>query len=208
MDRDSFVKNALSIVFVWEKLNYIHAVATYCLLTTLFAYFLDFASFLRLVIQLHWVLKLIGFASIGKLISVVSRVRRCYCFFASYFVCTSRFKFFGFHFFLQELSSSCLVEVRYFRPSRLSGHDVPAPNCFALNSPFLNRQIRSVRRQNKDVHCERKGISKKGWMGFHGETVRATSSCCSVLLKRGQIIYVMFAFVYLNQFIRELIEGH
>jgi hypothetical protein len=48
---------------------------------------------------------------------------------------------------------------------------------FALNSLFLNRQIRSVCRQNKDVHCERKGISKKGWMGFHGETVHATSSC-------------------------------
>jgi hypothetical protein len=90
----------------------------------------------------------------------------------------------------------------------LALYDIPALNDFALNSPFLNRQIRSVRRQNKDVHCERKGISKKGWMGFHGETVHATSSCCSMLLTRGQIIYVMFAFIYLNQFIRELIEGH
>lgn len=79
VDRDSFVKNALSIVFVWEKLNYIHAVATYCLPTTLFAHFFDLASFLRLVIQLHWVLKLIGFASIGEFISFVSRLRCCHC---------------------------------------------------------------------------------------------------------------------------------
>jgi hypothetical protein len=29
VDRDSFVKNAIYIVYVWEKLNYLSAVAMY-----------------------------------------------------------------------------------------------------------------------------------------------------------------------------------
>jgi len=105
VDRDSFVKNALSIVFVWEKLNYIHAVAT-------------------LVIQLHWVLKLIGFASIGTFIFL-----------------SRRGKF-----------ARCVDKTKMFTVSE-------------------------------------KAFRKKAGWGF-------------------MIIYVMFAFIYLNQFIRELIEGH
>jgi hypothetical protein len=37
VDRDSYVKNAIYTVYVWEKLNYINAVAMYAHSSVLFA---------------------------------------------------------------------------------------------------------------------------------------------------------------------------
>ena len=62
-------------------------------------------------------------------------------------------------------------------------------------------------RQNEDVHSLREGFSKKGWMGFYGETAAGKGAAAGVS-DTPQVFYVVYAFIYLNQFIRELIEGH
>lgn len=105
VDRDSFVKNAIYIVYVWEKLNYISAAA-------------------MLAIKLHWVFKLLGFAAISTFVFL-----------------SRRGKF-----------ARCVDKTKMFTVSE-------------------------------------KAFRKKAGWGF-------------------MVFYVVYAFIYLNQFIRELIEGH
>ena len=64
-----------------------------------------------------------------------------------------------------------------------------------------------MRGPNQAFQRQRKGFPKKIWMGVYGELPHAHAVFMLLTPSRAQVFYVSYAFIYLNEFIRQLIEG-